>query len=422
MRANRHSAEERSLSVIGAVSRIPVRRLALATGVLGVVAQGLSLSGSGAADAHIAPLGALIGQQLWNAAQVGLLLLLLCMCFVHRRWWVVALSIAAIVCLPLAIYVLSPGAWVLTALLVATSAAAMKVRVPDLGATIIDVPAGGAPLFAKFEFVAFVCTLLCSMYNYQVTGTLWPHWISIYDNIDAMLGLAPNVPEMVQYLYTLGLSGVTFPAYIEVGDVAKGNVGAVVFLLIWTVLPFLYVVYFLILAKLAKDAPGTRVQQLLCLGCILHFLFLTDFVDYKFGRGLVNPLAEGFHWIERFAWRVAILLPLYQKITTGYFLRGNGLAGLALHYLVAGWAVLFAVYYVLLTDVPGFYRAALNSDFNPHQLLGLPHIGALRYNGALVLLTLLYGFMVLVMRAKRIELSINADVPNTQTPVLHQTR
>lgn len=402
MRANQHIEQKRSPSVIDDVSRVPVRTLALASGVMGIVAQGLALTGLDAAGAHVAPLGTLIGQQLWNAAQVGLLLLLLCLWFVHRRWWVIALSVAAIACLPFAIYVLSPGAWALTAVLVVTSAAALIVRVPDLAVTIVDVPARGAPLFARFEFLAFVCMLLCSMYNYQVSGGFWPHWITIYENIDALLGSTPNVPAIAEGMYTLGLEGLTLPAYIEVGDTAKGNLGAVVFLLIWTVLPFLYVLYFSVLAKLAKDSPGTRVQQLLCLGCIVHFLFLTDFVDYKFGRGLVNPLAEGFHWVERFAWRVAILLPLYQKVTTGYFLRGNGLAGKVLHYLVACWAVSFAVYYVLLIDVPGFYRAALNSEFNPRRSLGIPQIDALHYYGALVLMTFLYGFMVVAMRAKRI--------------------
>jgi hypothetical protein len=54
-----------------------------------------------------------------------------------------------------------------------------------------------------------------------------------------------------------------------------------------------------------------------------------------------------------------------------------------------------------MVDVPGVYQAAFDVEVDPHRLRGLPFNGALRYYGALVIMTLLYGFMVVAMRGKR---------------------
>jgi hypothetical protein len=404
MRATEQTEQERSTGISDNLSRIPTRRLALATGIMSVVALGLALTRIGAGDAQTSPMSTVIGQQLWNAAQVGLLLLLLCMWLAHRRWWVFILAGATVACLPFAIYVLSPGGWALTALLLMTCAAGLLVRAPDLNFMIADAPARVAPLFAKFEFLAFVCTLLCSMYNFQASKAFWPNWGGVFANVATAIGFRPDIPAVARGMYTLGLKGVTMPSYVPVGDVTTGNLGAVVFALIWTFLPFLYVLYFALLAKMAQDSPGTRIQQFLCCCCVLHFLFLTDFVDYKYGRGVLNPFTEVFHWTERFAWRIAILLPIYQKVATGYFRRGNGVVGQMLHYALAGWAVFFFVYYVLMVDLPRFFQAVFNGDRGAdlHGLLGIPFNDALRYHGALVLMTFLYGLMAFALRCKRI--------------------
>lgn len=63
-------------------------------------------------------------------------------------------------------------------------------------------------------------------------------------------------------------------------------------------------------------ARATRLQQALCFVRILHALILTDFVGYQHGRGVANPWADWFHWLEVFVWRIAILLPVYQKLAT----------------------------------------------------------------------------------------------------------
>lgn len=377
--------------------RVPVRGLALVTALACLVAHGLALAGGGASGAGGGPLGVVVGQAVWNAAQVGLLVLLLCLWQAPRGGWTLVLAIGSAACLPIAIYVTSPGAWLLTLILLAACALAWVRRIPDLAVSIVEAPARGTPTLAKVEFLAFACNLFSSMYNYQVGRG----WSAVYDRTAALLGFTPAPATIARDLYTLGLSGVSLPPYILTAP--DNPLGSLVFLLLWTVLPFLYVLYFAACAMLAKNTKGTRVQLALCAFCIFHFLFLTDIVDYQFGRGVLNAGAEWAHWSERLAWRIAILLPIYQNLASGRWLRGAGVLGVALHYALAVWAVVFFAYMVLVYDVGGFYRfvtgkeAAYVSKYFGHynHLLGYP--------GALMLMVLLYGFMTVAMRCKRVQ-------------------
>lgn len=438
-----HVDRERSLEMADAPSRIPVRKLALLTGLTCLVAQVLTQAGGGSGDAEHGPLAVVLGQALWNAAQVGFLMLLLCLWRADRRWWLIAIVFMTLASLPFAIYALSPGAWALTALLLATCALPWVRAVPDLDVVIADSPARGPARLATLEFLAFTCNLLCSMYNFNASRTVWPYWAGIFLSTGAFLGLTSEpaaIPSetaaIVQDMYTLGFDGVSMPSFVRVGGGLGGSssLGAVIFALIWTILPFLYVLYFAVLAKLAKNSYGTRLQQALCLFGIVHFLFLTDIVDYRFGRGIANEAAEWCHWAERFAWRIAILLPIYQKLTTLHWRKGNGLIGVVLHYTLAIWAAGFLVLYVLMGDVPGFGNFAMKEIFAVDKLsdvarspkppklaappkrvevilppdgrwshrMGYIRAFALGYPQALVLMTFLYGFMVLAMRRKRI--------------------
>lgn len=379
--------------------RVRLRTLALATALACVAAQVLSHIDPGAAASGFAAPGAVLGQAFWNAAQVGLLLLLLCLVYVDRRWWAAVLT-SVLACLPFAIYALSPGAMALSVVLVAICLLGWVRKVPDLGLAITDAPVRQAPTLTKFEVLAFACNLLCSMYNFAASPRLWPYWASIYAWIGSALGFALDRAKMLRGLYTLGIDGFELPSFINIGSPVS-NVGALVFVAIWAVLPTLYVLYFAVLAKLAVRSPGTRVQQALCLFAIFHFLFLTDIVDYRYGRGLANPAAHWCHWAEVLAWRIAILLPIYQKVTAGDWKRGNGRLGVAVHYLVAAWAVGFFLHEVVLLDLPRFALALRGQDFTPIKLFGF-RPKEFGYNGALVLMTCLYGFVVLAMRCKRI--------------------
>jgi len=388
-----------------APSRIPIRKLALATGLTGIVAQVLSLTGGGGGGAEGGPLAVVVGQALWNAAQVGLLLLLLSLLCVHRRRWVVALAVVTLACLPFAIYVISPGGRALTVLLLATCGLARADHAPDLDVALVDAPARGTPMLTKFEFLAFVCYLLCSMYNFFVELHVPPYWDSIFRSVGAFIGFTSDPATIAHVMYGLGLDGVRLPSYIKLANTTN-SLGAVIFALIWTVLPCLYVLYFAALAKMAKNSPGTRLQHALCLFGIFHFLFLTDFVDYWFGRGIVNPAADMCHISEVFAWHIAVLLPIYQKVASGQWLRGNGVLGVVLHCALAVWATGWFFYNVLMYNVPFAYAmitgGAKFGEYRPIQLFGRGYSNVLGYFGTLVFMMILYGFMVLAMRGKRI--------------------
>jgi hypothetical protein len=181
-------------------------------------------------------------------------------------------------------------------------------------------------------------------------------------------------------------------------------VGAAVFATIWSVLPFLYVLYFLSMMRLAAHSPGARVQRALCLFGIFHFLFLTDVVDYRFGRGILNAAEEWAHWAERFSWHIALLLPVYQKVTSGHWLRGNGILGLAVHYAVAAWAVGYLLRQVITRDVTLFYYFLIEAKAPDLKHLDFGLGEKLGYPAALVLTTLVYGFSLLTLRCKHMSI------------------
>ena len=336
---------------------------------------------------------AVMGQVLWNAAQVGQLL----MCFVLGRRNALA-AIATIIALPFAIYAVSLGALVFGILTLVTCAIALR------HSTSLSISDGGnAPFYTKFEFLAFICTLLCSLYNYNASKLCFPYWSAIFDNTADATGFTASTEQIAQWFYSAGGIGSQMPSFIEVGRDGT-TLGALIFLLIWTVLPALYVLYFIILAKLAKGLPGAKVQIALCVYCIFHFVFLTDLVAYQFGRGLPNPTAEWAHWSERWVWRIAILLPVYQKVVSRSLLN-SGQIGKLLHYAVAAWAIWFVAYQVLAYDIVRFI-AFVQGDHNPawHKLFGLGYRQEIGYHGALVLLTLFYAFSLFFLNTKKVSI------------------
>lgn len=383
----------------------PLKQLAAITAATSVLAQLLSRLGNGAsiegASIHI-----VIGQSLWNAAQVGTLVILLALWRLAPGWRSGLLAGATVACLPVAIYAISPGAFAFTELSLLTCWLAGTVTVSNFRIRILDAPVRGTPMLFKFETLAFGCSLLCSMYNYNYSGDYWPHWAGIYRSVGATIGLTMVPAELTRGLFTLGLADVHVPSFVPLErDAATigGSAGVLAYTLIWTMLPFLYVLYFAVCAKLAEKSPGTRIQQALCLFCIFHFLFLTDFVDYEFGRGVINPVAEWAHWSERLAWRIAILLPIYQKVTSGHWRRGNGVMGIVMDYALAAFAVIFAVNQLLIFDIPRFLQFASGQEVTARRLFGISYKAQIGYAGALVLMTLVYGFMSIAMRCKRVQ-------------------
>lgn len=132
---------------------------------------------------------------------------------------------------------------------------------------------------------------------------------------------------------------------------------------------------------------------------------------------------ELFHWFERFAWRIAILLPIYQNCMTGHWEHGHRwfpIMGKVFHYVVGAWGIGFFVCQVLMSDVVRFYLFLNDKPLQTlNQILGIasPRIGSFHpfsYHGGLVLMWSMYLFLM-VTGFKPFFLSLKAAGPWDKT-------
>lgn len=192
-------------------------------------------------------------------------------------------------------------------------------------------------------------------------------------------------------LYTMSLD---FQIPLFIPRSTGSTMGSFVFVLLWSIIPFFYVSYFACMYALSSRSPAPKVQRALALFGMIHFLFMTDVVTYKYGRGMWCPHSELFHWFERFAWRIAILLPIYQNCTSGHWKRGQDklVAGKCLHYFMACWGTLFFFQQVVTTDLFKFVQF-LNGweQKGALPLVGLRTLKLFSYHGGLVVSWIVYG-------------------------------
>lgn len=371
---------------------LPRRALAAATLALTALAALLTALADRPTDPTDHPLALALGQTLYNAAQTTHLLHVLALTLARPRAPTLALAALSLAPLPFAHYLIAPGGALYAALITLTALATLRAPAP---LTLHYAPLAGRRLrdgVIALELIALLCNLGSTLYNYNHSRSCPPYWDALFRALGDTLGLTAPLADTVRPFYTLGLD-LPLPPFVPIGA-GSNPLGALVFLTVWSILPTLYVLYFVILALGSRAAPYPRIQQALCLFAIAHFLFFTDLVDYRFGRGLTNPLAEWLHWTERFSWRIAILLPLWQKLTTHHW-KHHGRLGHALHLTVAAWAITFFVYQVLTYDLVRFYHFATDTPQGPLLLFlrGTYH-QELGYHGALVLMVLLYAFLL----------------------------
>ncbi|MCB1160980.1 MAG: hypothetical protein KDK45_25990, partial [Leptospiraceae bacterium] len=275
---------------------LPVRKIAAITILLSLLSFLLTLFPGEKLGAEDGPVGIVLGQTIWNAAQVGFLFILFQLFFSYQKWWFKFISILSIALLPFSVYLISPGGYIYLVLILLISVLVFILPPRNLEVNLLDSKILPKTSLYRFELLAFTCNLACSLYNYNSAKDCWPYWHRMFIKLGALLGLVFKPEEFSEKMFTLGLKEFNMPVFVPAG--VGNNVGSVIFLLIWSILPFLYVAYFAILFQLSKRSYGTRIQQALCLFSIFHFLFLTDMVDYGFGRGIINPYAEWCHWTE----------------------------------------------------------------------------------------------------------------------------
>jgi len=354
-----------------------------------------------------------IVQCLWNAGQVCHLLLLMCFLATSYTRSAFIFCCLSFVLLPMSLYVTSPGGHAFAfiacgfALVQAFMGTDVELVIWEGSHRLERLARCSVYKFCSIEELGFTCNLLCSMYNYHASPATWPYWLHIFKKIGLLSGLAVKSSAIAENMYSLGWN-IELPTFVP--SASGDNVGTLVFVMTWSFLPFLYVLYFLatFIMSTSMSRVSVVVQRGLCIFGMFHFLFLTDGVDYKYGRGMKNPKAEWCHWSERFAWRIALLLPVYQKIAKSYWKRchSNVRVGSVIHWLVALWSIVFLAYQVLLHDVPYFSQWVVGRFSGSHHrqsiesLITGGNVGyshALGYHGALVLMTLLYGFSMLGM-------------------------
>ena len=351
-----------------------------------------------------APVTMVISQQFWNAMQVFEILLLFSLVYSidkksRNLFTICMVSIVTICLLPFSQYVNSTGGNIFSYVTLFTCIWAIRYNTKleiGIGGKLTNI---GHKSVVREELIAFICNLCCSLYNQNASMDTWPNWKRHFDKLDNFLGLVDDNIERPDYynpiFYTMGISSHSAPMYISrnAGSVSGANV----FVVIWSFLPLMYVCYFGCLYLLSSRSPYKNFQRFLCMFGIFHFLFLTDVVSYGYGRGFQTPSSELFHWSERWAWRVAILLPIYQNYTTGHWIKGHSkpIVGKVVHYIVCVWGTCFFLQQVLFSDVERFVQF-LNGweQKSLTKMMGLPWSRMFSYHGVLVAMFITYGIVL----------------------------
>jgi hypothetical protein len=232
-----------------------------------------------------------------------------------QMWAVRGLGLVTVCLLPFACYVSSPGGHCFTVLTIVWIGLAflspktiLRLSLGDTKAMAVhasDNSDWSPPYTICFEeTVGFFCTLGSSIYNFAGHSYVWPHWKQQFNHIDKYMGWPRSGDLTWEENWTIwGIfaeQGV-LPPFVPRGD-GGSTTGAQLFWIVWSVLPFLYCFYFACMILLSQKTPNVLsrwVQRLACLFGIMHFIFGTDVVHYRYGRGYRNPHSEVFHWTEK---------------------------------------------------------------------------------------------------------------------------
>jgi len=292
---------------------------------------------------------------MWNAISVSHLAILVCL---HAscqsaadRLLVWLASLATSVIWPLSLYVTSPAALVVALVIAFSSGISMRKDDVLLMSTSqrCSPLCKVKPLSFRADLLPFTAFLFSSMYNFVSDSYHSIPWLDIYE-------LVPNVsPSTVrQVAYSMWFD-MKVPAYIpDCGSRSHIGCSVEVFVLIWSVLPFLYSSYFLVIYS-TSTKPTRCLQQCLCMLGVLHMLFITDLIDYRLGRGphtsaWISAIA---HWCERVVWRISVLLCTYRIVLKARWKQvfWNPALGAAVHYM----SILFGLFFVVCQCAPDLF-------------------------------------------------------------------
>jgi hypothetical protein len=359
-----------------------------------------------------APVGLVWAQQIWNGMQVVLLILTILINYefslrstispdndLHKRkssiqnsswsilsspsfqrWYIRFLTLSTLVTLPFSVYISSPGGhlfslftafWIILAFTVPKSVLRLSIGEKDAIEEASIEYASPCRLICFEETFGMLCCLGSSVYNYAGPhgSKAWPYWMYQFRKIDDYMDWPPK-QEVIEDNWTM--MGVfqeraILPPFVPRAG-SSSTIGSQMFWIIWSVLPFLYCCYFscmLILSQKSKTKFAKWFQRAACIFGICHFLFGTDGVHYAYGRGYRNPHSEFFHWTEKWSFRCAILIPIWQGCTSGHWKYGYkycSFIGQIVHYSMIVYAFGFLTFQVLQSDLVNTFQYTFDYD------------------------------------------------------------
>ena len=113
------------------------------------------------------------------------------------------------------------------------------------------------------EFMGFLCNLLCSVYNMYAENGKFPNWLHGFRKLAHYLGY-DMVPGSlgVQKLYQLGgvFTSIAMPSFIPSSG-SPESLTAIIFVLAWQALPFIYITYFMCFYVLSESSSTQQVAS-----------------------------------------------------------------------------------------------------------------------------------------------------------------
>ena len=344
-------------------------------------------------------------QAVWNGGIVAVLIGTL-ISFVGRRGLTAdkGLIILLWFLVPLSIYVGSAGSLVILPFVLLLLVRFRK-EPRFYGIRILPDAVQGRRFSIRLDLITLVATLMCSLYNFNASPNLFPYWSTIFENVDQIVDYNTSTAQIFSDIYRLGFDGFPIPDELLL-DRGASTTGSVVFFLIWSFLPTVYCIYFAVLYINSSGLPFQTAQRFICVIGIIHFLTITDVVDYAFGRGYQSEGEMLAHWIEVFVWRFAILLPVIQKLLSKDLLKDGRAIGRLLYIFLLAWAAFFVTWEVALLDIPRFTAYILGYEYEIIKFFGM-RPKEFGYNGALLMMVFVYFILLIFFSGKWIEVSAN---------------
>lgn len=195
-------------------------------------------------DALATPFSIVLSQTIWNASKVFFYSLLVLKLITNKSIFVKVIFSITIGLLPFSQYLLSPGGFILSVLMLVMFSLELNNRSQIINIEMKEGKKDHRFSIQKFELLGFFCCFFCSLYNAKASALFFPYWATWINWLNNVLKWPNEASNFVANLYTMGLN---IPIPLSLPHANYNGIGLLIFSLIWSVLPFLYVIYFIAL-------------------------------------------------------------------------------------------------------------------------------------------------------------------------------